>query len=219
MADLFSNLDKPIDLSDFDVPASSAKFTQAGETPVGVATPEMPDYEPTIYTIKFTPKLAAENQPELLARQIEVDRFRSWATFETNKLTQKKIAAGEVAATGTAFEKRFAIGAYRSKVMDAVYNLRAPWLFLNQEVNNYETLRIKSSEFRTNILKLAIAGFMLPVNAMGTLMDIFNAITSSINSGTEQMHSKGVQYWIQFVIYDFDSRSHRITARIRTISL
>ncbi|KAL0632315.1 hypothetical protein Q9L58_008795 [Maublancomyces gigas] len=218
MASLFSDLE-PIDLGDFDVSASSAKFTQAGETPVGVATPEMPDYEPTIYTIKFTPKLAAENLPVLQSKQREVDRFRAWATFETNKLTQKKIAAGQLAATGNPFEKQYAIGAYRAKAMDAVYDRRAPWLMLDQAVNNRQTLKIKSSEFRVNILKLAIAGIVVPATAMGTLMDILNAITSSINNGNEVMHSKGVQYWIQFVIYDFDWMSKNVTARIHTISL
>lgn len=206
-------------LGDFEVSANSAKFTQAGETPTDPATPEMPDYEPTVYTVKFTPKLAAENLPALQKLQEDVDRFRAWATFETNKLTQKKITAGQVAATGTTFEKRYAIGAYRSKVMDAVYNLRSPWLILNQAVNNHESLEIKSEEFRVNILKLAIAGFTIPAGGMATLMNILSAITTSINSGNEQMHSKGVQYWIQFVIYDFDSMSKRVTARIRTISL
>lgn len=78
---LFAPLDTLDDL-EFDVDISGAssamaKSQEAGDIDVGSL---LPDYEPTIYTVTFTPKLQSVHKVELVAKQKEVEYFRSWAT-------------------------------------------------------------------------------------------------------------------------------------------
>lgn len=198
--------------------SKAATVTARLVTPVipGPAEGILADYEPTIYTVRFTPKLAKEHQAELRKRTKSVERFRAWATFITNQLTQKKIDEGKL-PNGNTPADQFAVGAYRSKVMDTVYTRRAPWLSLNAAVNNFRTLSVKSTEFRKEIVSLALVGFQIPLVAMASLDKVLDAVVASISS-SRSSEVVGNQYWIQFILYDFNPMIEEVTTRIRTIS-
>lgn len=196
-----------IDLSRYMV--SVGKLAPRDEEP----NPTLPDAAPTVYYVNFTPEVAEAVRPQLIILQQNILDFRSWATLQTNLLVRKKIDDGSIDSND-----KVGIGSYRAKVMESYYRERTTWLASAIDVNNTETLTIRSTEFHINILRLALKGFPIPMQIMGVLEEVLQAIVQSISGTTAKDHTKGMQYWIQTTVYIYDPMSQTLQPKIRTIN-
>jgi len=140
--------------------------------------------------------------------------FRAWGDSMAETVVTRKRQEG-VFKNDQGVEDGIAIASYRAKVLESVYRQRASWLAGTVNVNNSQTMTIRSSDLHEQILKLALRGFPVPASVTSSLEDVIKGIVESIKQ--TKGYKGAAQYSIVATVYVYDHVAQTLDPKIRQV--